>query len=203
VSDPRRVVLLRHGRTEWNASRRIQGQLDPELDEVGIAEACAVAPVIAALAPTLLWSSDLARARLTADELAKETGLVPSYDERLREFRLGEVQGLTHDDLEARDPEAFARFRLGHWDGIPGAETATEVAERYGAALADLVSSLGAGETGVVVSHGASTRIGLVAFLGWPLSTAHDLAALGNCARVELVERETGEWALGAYNVRA
>lgn len=198
---PRRIVLLRHGRTAWNAAHRIQGQLDSELDEVGLEQARAVAPAVAALSPVLVWSSDLARARATADEVAKEAGLVPTYDERLREFRLGDFQGLTHTELEARDPAAFARFRRGEWEDIPGAESPLEVAERYAAVLHDLVAALGPGECGVAVSHGAATRTGLVHFLGWPLAQARDLRALGNCGRVVLEQRSTGEWVLASYNV--
>ncbi len=85
----RRLVLLRHGRTEWNAGRRIQGQLDPGLDETGRAQARAVAPVVAALRPVSLVSSDLTRARETTEQLTRATGLTPSYDERLREYHLG------------------------------------------------------------------------------------------------------------------
>lgn len=203
MTDPRRIVLVRHGRTEWNASKRIQGQSDVGLDELGLEQARTVAPVIAAMAPSLLWSSDLLRARSTAEEVAKETGLVPSYDERLREFFLGEHQGLTHAELAARSPEAFELFRTGAWDTIPGAETVATVAERYVASLHALVSELGAGETAVVVSHGAAMRVGLVAFLGWPVGAAHDLGAVGNCAWVELIELDTGGWVLGAYNLTA
>ena len=80
----RRLVLLRHGRTEWNAGRRIQGHLDPPLDETGHEQARAAAPAVAALAPVVLLSSDLQRARQTAEYAARVTGLTPSYDERLR-----------------------------------------------------------------------------------------------------------------------
>ena len=197
---PRRLVLLRHGRTAWNAAHRVQGQLDTELDEVGLEQARTVAPLVAALSPSLVWTSDLARARVTAEVVAKECGLVPSYDERLREFRLGSFQGLTHAELEAADPAAFVRFRGGDWTDIPGGETPAEVAGRYVACLRDLVAQLGPGECGVAVSHGAATRTGLVAFLGWPLTQARDLRALGNCGRVTLEQRSTGEWALASYN---
>ncbi|WP_408896072.1 histidine phosphatase family protein [Nocardioides sp. R1-1] len=197
----RRIVLLRHGRTAWNAEKRIQGQLDVELDATGIEQAQAVAPLVAALEPALVRSSDLARARLTAETVAKVAGLEPTYDERLREFRLGDYQGLTHAELEARDPAAFGRFQRGEWDEIPGAEAPAAVAARFAAAVSDLAAALGPGETGVAVSHGAATRSGLVAFLGWPLELAHDLRALGNCARVVLEERSTGQWALAAYNI--
>lgn len=197
----RRIVLLRHGRTAWNAEHRVQGQLDVELDEVGIEQARAVAPLVAAMSPTLLWSSDLARARTTAEQVAKETGLVPSYDARLREFRLGDIQGLTHGELAARDEAAFERFRRGDWDGIAGAESPAEVATRFVEVVRELAEALAPGETGVVVSHGAATRTGLVAFFGWPLTIARDLRALGNCGRVVLEQRTTGEWALAAYNL--
>lgn len=197
---PRRIVLLRHGRTSWNAAHRIQGQLDTELDEIGLEQARAVAPLVAASEPVVIRSSDLARARLTAEQVAKEAGLVPSYDERLREFRLGELQGLTHDELEARDPVAFARFRSGEWDGIPGAETSAEVADRFASAIGELAAALGPGECGVAVTHGAAARVGLVHFLGWPLAQAHDLRALGNCGRVLLEQRPTGAWVLASYN---
>lgn len=196
----RRIVLLRHGRTAWNAAHRVQGQLDTELDETGLEQARAVAPLVAELSPSLVWTSDLARARVTAEVVAKECGLVPSYDERLREFRLGELQGLTHAEIEERDPAAFARFRNGDWDGIPGAESPREVADRYVACLHELAAALGPGECGVAVSHGAATRTGLVAFFGWPLAQARDLRALGNCGRVVLEQRTTGAWALASYN---
>lgn len=196
----RRIVLLRHGRTAWNASHRVQGQLDTELDATGLEQARAVAPLVAELSPSLVWTSDLARARATAEVVAKECGLVPSYDERLREFGLGELQGLTHGEIEERDPAAFVRFRNGEWDGIPGGESPQEVADRYVACLHELAAALGPGECGVAVSHGAATRTGLVAFFGWPLAQARDLRALGNCGRVVLEQRTTGAWALASYN---
>ncbi|MFJ9316885.1 histidine phosphatase family protein [Pimelobacter simplex] len=201
VEPDRRLVLVRHGRTAWNAALRIQGQTDVELDEVGLEQARAVAPLVAALRPALVWSSDLARARVTADEIAKEAGLVPSYDERLREFHLGAYQGRTHAELGASDGPALTRFRLGEWDDIPGAETADQVATRYAAALTDLAAALAPGETGVAVSHGAATRVGLVRFLGWPPVVAQDLRGLGNCGRVVLEQRPSGEWALASYNL--
>ena len=196
-----RIVLLRHGRTAWNAESRVQGQLDAELDELGIEQAAAVAPVIAALEPVLVRSSDLARARAPAETVAKECGLVPSYDERLREFQLGEFQGLTHDEIRAQDPDAFGRFQRGEWDDIPGAESPAEVAARFAGSLHDLATELEPDQTGVAVSHGAATRIGLVHFLGWPLAAARDFRAVGNCGRVVLEQRASGEWALAAYNL--
>ncbi len=70
-----KLVLLRHGRTAWNAERRFQGQADPPLDDMGRVQAYEVAGLIAALAPDLLVSSDAARAMQTAERVAAATGL--------------------------------------------------------------------------------------------------------------------------------
>ncbi|MEZ0578923.1 histidine phosphatase family protein [Nocardioides sp. MH1] len=196
----RRLVLLRHGRTEWNASQRIQGQLDPELDETGLAQARAVAPAIAALGPVVLLSSDLQRARQTTDQVVAVTGLTPTYDERLRECFLGERQGLTHEEYAALDPAEYARFRAGDWDDIPGAETQAQVAERFTAVMKEAAAAIEPGQTALVVAHGAAIRTAMAAWLGWPIDWAQDFRALANCGWVELVERASGRWAIAAYN---
>jgi broad specificity phosphatase PhoE len=200
AEDERRLVLLRHGRTEWNASQRIQGHLDPALDEVGHAQAQLVAPAVAALAPVTLLSSDLRRARQTTEYVVRTTGLVASYDERLRECYLGERQGLTHEDYAALDPAEYARFRAGDWDDIPGAETQAQVAERFTAVLKEAAAALEEGQTALIVAHGAAIRTAMAHWLGWPIDWASDFRALANCGWVELVERPSGKWALAAYN---
>jgi broad specificity phosphatase PhoE len=200
----RRLVLLRHGRTGWNHARRVQGQLDAELDDTGRAQAEAVAPVLAALDPAVLWSSDLARARDTALTVGRATGLDPTYDERLREFSLGEREGLTHHQYAALAPEEFARFRAGHYDSAPGAEPAAAVRERMHAVLTDLLAVLAPGQTGIAVTHGAAARVAVGAVLGWPDDLFHTLRGLDNCAWAVIEEHpEIGALRLGAYNARA
>ena len=201
TSAPRRLVLLRHGRTEWNHQHRIQGQLDAELDDTGRAQAEAVGPVLAALEPSLLWSSDLARARETALLVGKAVGLDPAYDARLREFHLGERQGTTHAEYRRVAPEEFERFRLGHYDAAPGAEPTDAVRERMLAVLQDLLAALDPGRTGVAVSHGAALRVATGALLGWPAELFHTLRGLDNCGWVVVEEHpEVGALRLAAYN---
>ena len=199
----RRLVLLRHGETDWNAARRIQGQLNSELNETGLAQAAAVAPRIAALKPAVLWTSDLDRALRTAEIVGEACGLTPVPDERLREYALGSLEGLTHEEYFAADPDGFAVFRAAEWGAISEIESPDDVAKRFIAALTDLVSVLERGGVGVAVAHGAAIRTGLVAWLGWPIAESRDFRALGNCAWVELEERASGDWALGAYNLTA
>ena len=104
-------MLLRHGRTAHNHARRIQGQLDVALDDVGLAQAAAVAPAMAALAPDVVWCSDLARTRRTAEPVLAACGLQASYDERLREFHLGERELIRAENVRLRV--------IGRRDGIP------------------------------------------------------------------------------------
>lgn len=197
----RTLVLLRHGRTAFNHGLRVQGQLDVELDDVGREQAAVAAEALAKLGPTLLWSSDLVRARATAAALAEATGLAPTYDARLREFHLGERQGLTHDEYAAADPVEFEKFRRGHYDSAPGAESADAVRRRMTEALHELLDALAPGETAVAVSHGAAIRVATGAMLGWPDEQFHTLRGLTNCGWVVLEEHpEIGALRLGAYN---
>jgi len=199
----RKLVLLRHGRTAWNHARRVQGQIDVSLDDEGRAQAAAVAPVLAALSPTKLWSSDLLRARETTAALVAATGLSATYDARLREFHLGEREGLTHDAYAAVAPDEFALFRRGHYDSAPSAEQTSDVRTRMTAVLHDLLAALAPGEAGIAVSHGAAVRVATGAMLGWPDDQFHTLRGLDNCGWVLLQEQtETRTLHLGAYNCR-
>jgi glucosyl-3-phosphoglycerate phosphatase len=199
---PKRLVLLRHGRTPWNREHRVQGQVDVELDDTGHLQAAAAAPAIAAYRPDVLWSSDLARARQTAAYVAKETGLEPVHDARLREFFLGERQGLTHDEYAALAPEEFARFRAGDLSVAPGAESSAAVAARLEEAVRELLDQVGAGGTGVAVAHGAAIRVATLHLLGLPDSALAAFRAVGNCHWVVL-ENHTGTIRLAGYNLAA
>jgi probable phosphoglycerate mutase len=177
-----RLVLVRHGQTAWNLEGRAQGHTDVGLDEVGHAQAATLAPYIAAMAPTGLWSSDLTRARQTAAALASATGLEVRPDRRLREFDAGERSGLTIEEFAERFPEAHAAWREGHITGhLPGAETVAQVTGRMVPALREIWDATPAGETSVVVAHGACLRVSLLAFLGWPESLLGSLRGLDNC----------------------
>src|SRR5690606_18245837 len=90
-----RLILWRHGHTEWNAERRVQGHSDVPLSALGHAQAAEAAPLLAAFAPDAIVSSDLRRCTETAAALARHTGLPVRRDPRLRERYYGEWEGLT------------------------------------------------------------------------------------------------------------
>lgn len=203
----RRLVLLRHGRTAWNDTGRAQGHADVPLDDVGEAQAKAVAPAIAALEPVALWSSDLARAAATARAVGDECGLVPVLDPRLREFDVGPHRtGLTSDEYAAAHPVEHAALVAGDVEAIPGRETTEQLLARYLPALTSYADALGEGETGVLVSHGAALRVGVPAFLGWGDAPGEGLGVLANCGWVELTHSASvwtgGEarWRMDAWN---
>ncbi|MBC2934135.1 histidine phosphatase family protein [Nocardioides sp. zg-1228] len=203
----RRLVLLRHGRTEWNDTGRAQGHADVPLDEVGEAQAKAVAPVLAALRPVAVWSSDLARAAATAAVVAAEAGLEPVLDPRLREYDVGRNRvGLTDEQYAGAHPDEHAALLAGDIAAIPGRETRADVVARLLPALTSYADGLGEGETGIVVSHGAALRTAVPAFLGWGDDAGDGLGVLANCGWVELTHSASAwtggavRWRLTAWN---
>jgi probable phosphoglycerate mutase len=193
-----RLLLWRHGLTAWNAEGRIQGQLDSPLAEDGVRQAEKAAELLAALRPSIIVSSDLSRARLTAEELAVRTGLPVSVDRRLRERHWGQWQGATHAELAESDPERYAAWQDGGRIDVPGAETDADVGIRVAAALAEHAP---AGGVAVVVSHGGALKHGLAALIGVP-GLGPVLRGLGNCRWSEVQRRGDG-WVLNAHNVGA
>jgi probable phosphoglycerate mutase len=179
---PRTLLLLRHGRTEWNHVGRAQGHADVPLDETGRGQAAAVAPLIAAQRPVRLWSSDLVRATETAAYVAKACGLSVEEDARLREFSVGERTGLTWQESVERFPWIASGVGLGErLAGIPGAESDADVRARIVPAVEDCLAALDPGETGVVVTHGAALKLALGGLLGWGDDVVRGLLVLDNC----------------------
>ena len=107
----RRLVMLRHGQTEYNAGSRMQGQLDTELSDLGRDQAVAAAEVLAKRQPLVIVSSDLRRALDTAVALGDRSGMPVLVDTRLRETHLGDWQGMTHLEVDAAAPGARLAWR--------------------------------------------------------------------------------------------
>jgi len=200
----RRLVLVRHGQTAWNAAGRAQGHTDISLDDAGRRQSEEMATVVAELHPALLVSSDLARARETAAFLEKATGLTAEEDPRLREYDVGIRTGLTHEEFAERlgEDASLAWDTHAHVEA-PGAETMAQVAERIVPATREALERLGPGETGVLVMHGAALRIALAGLLGWPLESADTLEAMANCGWAVVVEHGPGRLRLSSYNTIA
>jgi probable phosphoglycerate mutase len=199
VSQRRQVVLLRHGRTEWNATGRFQGQLDAPLDVVGKAQADAAAVAVAPMQPDGLVSSDLSRAMDTAAVVSAECGLVVEVDARLREINLGDWQGLTRTEARSRFAEEYARWQTGEDARRGGGETYAEVGARCVASINDWLDRLGGGSTLVAVTHGSAARATIGTLLGMHPDTWWRLAPLSNCRWSLLADIGRG-WRLEEHN---
>ncbi|MCW2777614.1 MAG: Phosphoglycerate mutase [Frankiales bacterium] len=192
-------MLLRHGRTAHNAGGVIQGQTDVPLDDVGRTQAQQAAEVLAAAAPDVVVTSDLARARDTAQAVADRTGAVLRVDPRLRELFLGAWQGLTSEQARERFPDEHAAWRRGQDVARGGGETYADAGRRALACLEELLPEVPAGGTLLAVTHGGTARAAVAALLGLDRDTAWRLAPLGNTCWSVLVEAERG-WRLERHN---
>ncbi len=199
----RRIVLLRHGRTEWNAKGRFQGQLDVDLDDVGRAQAERAAPILAQMRPSLIVASDLSRARETAGALADVTGLEVLTDPAFRETYSGQWEGLEREQIMAQFAASWAAWIDGDDLVRPGGdgELRGEVADRFVAGLTPYIDTLADGQTLVVVTHGGAARAAIARLMGLPENHWPSLGVLSNCAWSVLVERpQSTLWRLIEYN---
>jgi broad specificity phosphatase PhoE len=195
----RRLVLWRHGRTEWNALGRVQGQTDVPLDDVGRAQAAEAAARLATLGPCSIVSSDLSRAADTAAALASITGLEVRLDDRLREVTFGIREGLTFREAFERHPQQMQAFVDDPTVVLPGAESYEAVGERVASAIDDAVRAIPADCTGVVVAHGAALRVGICSWLGFPSELWSRFSGFSNCSWAVIEERRRG-WTITEWN---
>ena len=158
-----KLILVRHGETDWNAQRRYQGQSDVPLNDAGHRQAAALAQRLEGVDISAIYSSDLRRARQTATAIASLHPLPVRDEPRLKEISFGRWEGLTYGEIQERWPEEMAAWFA---DPIqvtpPGGETLAQVAGRVKAALDDIVRA-NAGGTVAIVAHGGTLRVLLCA----------------------------------------
>jgi len=197
------VVLWRHGRTAYNASRRLQGQIDIPLDEVGQWQVRTAAEALRArFTPARIVSSDLRRAVQTAEALAALTGLPVEQDARLRERSFGDWEGLTAEEIRERFPEEADAWHGRNVVTRPGAEAPAQVGARVAAAVKEL--SAGVEGTVVLVTHGAALALGVSTLLGHDPDAWRGIAGIDNAHWTQLSPTRGGVapgWRLLAHNV--
>jgi glucosyl-3-phosphoglycerate phosphatase len=200
-----RIILWRHGRTEWNVENRFQGQADIPLDSVGRAQAERTASMLAGYRPSALYSSDLSRAYNTAAALAAIIGLEIQTDKRLREINVGSWEGRLGREVDAANPELARRLRAGEdVRRSPTGESPSEVAERMGEVLGEIAEAAEDKSTVVVATHGLSGRVGACRFVGLPFESWRLMGGLSNCAWVSIDRHRSGVyWRIEAYNALA
>lgn len=151
-----RLLLIRHGRSVWNAQGRIQGRADPPLDELGREQARRLAERLRQEAVVALYTSPLRRAQETADIIGRALDVPVVPDERLQEYDVGDIAGLTWEQVVERYPDVAHRWAEAQEElGIPGEEGHGPFRARVVAAFGDIVSRHADGPVGVV-AHGGT-----------------------------------------------
>lgn len=193
VSSPTDIILIRHGETAWNAERRLQGHLDIPLNDAGLRQAALLAnalanplanPLAAASAQVPgaaiahIVSSDLQRARQTAQAVADAHGLALAIDPALRERGYGGFEGLLYSEIEARFPHEFAAWQARDVEarlpeGKNRGESFHEFYDRATAAILALAAHH-PGRTVAIVAHGGVLECAYRLALGLPLETPRD-----------------------------
>jgi len=149
-----RLILIRHGETDWNVEGRWQGQIDVPLNENGREDARETAHSLEEAGIQAIYSSDLKRASETAKALGEATGLEIRTDARLREIHQGEWQGLLVSEIQERYNQRFEQRLKNPWAvAPPGGETVVEVQQRVFQALDDILQKHPE-DTVAIVAHG-------------------------------------------------
>ena len=164
-----KLVLIRHGQTEWNIAGKYQGQSDVALSDKGIEQARCLAQNFPLEQLDAVYASDLSRALVTAEQVARHFGCVVQPEPSLREMNFGEWEGLTYKQIAAQWPEAMGTFfQRPDMLEIPGGEGFAVLQERAVKCIEEIVAS-NVGKTVAVVAHGAILRTILTHVLHMPL----------------------------------
>lgn len=167
--------LVRHGQTDWNVAGRYQGQRDIPLNAEGLAQAAALAAGLDGQRFAAIYSSDLMRARQTADALSAHTGLPVQLDARLREIHQGEWEGQYIREVVAVNPRARHDALVDPSQArAPGGESVLQVLERVSAA-ADEIAARHSGKRVLVVSHGLALATLIVQTAGAEITGLYGL----------------------------
>jgi len=192
------IYLLRHGEVQGAETRRFIGHLDVPLSPVGERQCTIQAARLRDVRLAALFSSDLTRARRSAEIIGAPHGLAPTIVPALREMDMGRWDGLTAGEIRAREPDAFADWmaRVGEFP-FPEGESVPDLLARVGPAF-DAIAAAHAGQAVAIVAHGGPNRALLCRALGVPLSR---LLAFGqDYGALSVLEGATGAWALRRLN---
>ena len=192
--------LIRHGETTWNAERRVQGHTDIPLHDGGREQAALTGQRLADTRFGAVYSSDLVRARETAEIIVAASNTGPYeivIDERLREVSFGRLEGKTwtemDDEIRAVQNERNLDF------APPGGESYREMLDRLGG-FAEMLKERHANDDVLVVGHGAAFRALAVRMLGLPDETFWSLSGLRSASISRVRRRDDGRTALFAWS---
>ena len=180
-----KIIFVRHGETDWNAIRRIQGHSESQLNETGKLQAAALRPRIEAMGIDSIYCSPSDRTTETKEILTQNLPLETNYDPDLKEILLGPWEGMMWSDIEKDHPGEVRHFReQPELFKLEGAETFQQMQDRGLKILNKIVKESTAARKScvLVVSHGAFIKTLMAGVAGIPVSRLGEQAALPNCS---------------------
>jgi broad specificity phosphatase PhoE len=199
-ASPTLIFLLRHGSVLGAETRRFIGHLDVPLSDLGVAQLRAQARELEQVPLAAVFTSDLTRSRVSGEIIAEPHGLIPKAVPALREMAMGRWEGLTNDEICAREPEAFERWMasIGEFP-FPEGESVPDLAARAWPAFEEIADAHAGGSI-ALVAHGGTNRALLCRAFGLPLG--HILSFGQDYGALTVIERARGEWRLRRLNER-
>lgn len=177
-----RLILVRHGQTDYNREARLQGQIDIPLNVAGRRQAAVLAATVAENPPDLIVASPLSRAYDTARIVGEASGLDAVTDEAFLERAFGQWEGLKGEEIRRHWPQQHAQWRAHRTVRGLDVEDRPAVADRVASACHQLIAE-NTGRTVMVVAHGAAITLGITAMLGLDTSGFRGISGLENCHR--------------------
>ena len=186
-----RLYLVRHGETAWNHIGRLQGQVDIDLNPVGLVQARKTATVVAALKPTALYASPLRRTMQVAEEISCLATLPIVECDGLMELALGDLEGVTGEEIQTRWPEFLVVWRRNPARAsLPNGESLPQLQQRAWNTIREMQKSHSHDDVVIAVSHNFTIRTIISKLLGLPLSNFHRMTlSLGAISAVEFNHR--------------
>lgn len=190
-----KFYLVRHGETEWNKLGKFQGATDIELNERGLSQAKESAQAAAEWGHTAIYASPLTRTMQVAEEIKRVTSVEIGAKPGLMELKLGDLEGVTGDEMRAGWPEVFQSWReRPELVKMPNGESLVQLQERAWETIVSIENDHEDDESIVVVSHNFAIRTIIGALVGMPLANFHRMyLGLGSLCTFDSDRRADGQ----------
>ena len=165
------IILIRHGETEWNSQKRMQGHSNSDLSSVGQVQIQALGQWMKNLPFDLIYSSDSLRAKQTAEAITQFSGHELQFDQRLREKNLGVFEGLTSEEARERHPEVFRLFKTAGSKYVIDEGESTQQLQDRALEIVNEIRIKHPEERVLLVTHGGFIRVVMKHSLGLSLET--------------------------------
>ena len=153
------IILIRHGETEWNSQKRMQGHSNSDLSEVGRGQIQALGELMKNVSFDHIYSSDSLRARQTAEAITQYSGHTLQFDQRIREKNLGVFEGLTSTEAKERHPEVYRLFKTAGANYVIDEGESTQQLLERALEFSEEIRLRHPQERVVMVTHGGVVRV--------------------------------------------